>query len=108
MKQRLLWLRIYLKDSKGTIPSYSQTQPRPIDANVTHLSLPSERRLLVGVCGIPASGKTTLALNIVKKLNLSEDGIAVCVGLDGWHFRYLLDRIQTLSSETINLFRLEL
>ncbi|KAB5591472.1 P-loop nucleoside triphosphate hydrolase [Ceratobasidium theobromae] len=49
-------------------------------------SLPSERRLLVGVCGIPASGKTTLTLNIVKKLNLSEDGIAVCVGLDGWHF----------------------
>ncbi|QRW05741.1 uridine kinase [Ceratobasidium sp. AG-Ba] len=48
-------------------------------------SLPPERRLLVGICGIPASGKTTLALNIVKKINAAYDGIAVCVGLDGWH-----------------------
>ncbi|KAL5640633.1 hypothetical protein ACGC1H_001197 [Rhizoctonia solani] len=52
-------------------------------------SFPPERRLLVGICGIPASGKTTLAKLIVEKINLLEDGVAVVVGLDGWHFRYL-------------------
>ncbi|CAE6347898.1 unnamed protein product [Rhizoctonia solani] len=49
-------------------------------------SFPTERRLLVGICGIPASGKTTLAKLIVEKINWLEDGVAVVVGLDGWHF----------------------
>ncbi|KAH7330670.1 P-loop containing nucleoside triphosphate hydrolase protein [Rhizoctonia solani] len=49
-------------------------------------SLPSERRLLVGICGIPASGKTTLTKRLVEKINLLEDGVGVVVGLDGWHF----------------------
>ncbi|CAE6475273.1 unnamed protein product, partial [Rhizoctonia solani] len=49
-------------------------------------SFPPERRLLVGICGIPASGKTTLTKKIVEKINLIEDGVAVVVGLDGWHF----------------------
>ncbi|CAE6455775.1 unnamed protein product [Rhizoctonia solani] len=49
-------------------------------------SLSPERRLLVGICGIPASGKTTLAKKIVENVNLHEDGTAVLVGLDGWHF----------------------
>ena len=39
---------------------------------------------------MPASGKTTLAKKIVEKIDSLEDGVAVLVGLDGWHFRYLL------------------
>ncbi|CAE7161091.1 unnamed protein product [Rhizoctonia solani] len=49
-------------------------------------SFPPERRLLVGICGIPASGKTTLVKKVAEKINLLEDGLAVVVGLDGWHF----------------------
>ncbi|CEL58381.1 Putative uridine kinase C227,14 OS=Schizosaccharomyces pombe (strain 972 / ATCC 24843) GN=SPAC227.14 PE=3 SV=1 [Rhizoctonia solani AG-1 IB] len=48
--------------------------------------LSPERRLLVGICGIPSSGKTTLAKRIVEKIDLLEDGVAVLVGLDGWHY----------------------
>ncbi|KAG8762337.1 hypothetical protein FRC11_009776 [Ceratobasidium sp. 423] len=43
-------------------------------------SLSPERRLLVGICGIPASGKTTLAKKIAENVNLLEGGTAVLVG----------------------------
>lgn len=69
-------------------------------------SIPSNSRLLVGIAGIPASGKSTLAVLITNKINqsLSMDEVhlqsvavstpsstplgksrAVLVGLDGWH-----------------------
>ncbi|KAI8983327.1 P-loop containing nucleoside triphosphate hydrolase protein [Trametes punicea] len=64
-----------------------------------------ERRLLVGIAGVPASGKSTLAQLIVEQINStafntkrrkfgddavttdiqSDKPIAVYVGLDGWH-----------------------
>ncbi|TFK38728.1 P-loop containing nucleoside triphosphate hydrolase protein, partial [Crucibulum laeve] len=56
------------------------------------------KRLLVGICGIPASGKSTFAKNLVEYTNkhLAESSAAVhdensalaqaiLVGLDGWH-----------------------
>ncbi|KAI0271692.1 P-loop containing nucleoside triphosphate hydrolase protein [Gloeopeniophorella convolvens] len=68
---------------------------------------PSDARLLVGIAGIPASGKSTLAVLIVNKTNqlldelrLQQESIsgsqpntgpilssskAILVGLDGWH-----------------------
>jgi pantothenate kinase len=69
-------------------------------------SIPSNSRLLVGIAGIPASGKSTLAMLITNKTNqlLAMDEVhrqsvtisipsstplgrsrAVLVGLDGWH-----------------------
>lgn len=48
-------------------------------------------RLLVGICGIPASGKSTFANLITNRINdlYRSDGhdenVAICVGLDGWH-----------------------
>ncbi|KAI0782179.1 P-loop containing nucleoside triphosphate hydrolase protein [Abortiporus biennis] len=48
-------------------------------------------RLLVGISGVPASGKSTLAQTIVDKINHSHstndntEEIAILVGLDGWH-----------------------
>jgi len=65
--------------------------------------LPPTSRLLVGLAGIPASGKSTLALLIIAKVNnalktqydapLPAEGTralprgdqAILVGLDGWH-----------------------
>lgn len=67
-------------------------------------SIPSNSRLLVGIAGIPASGKSTLAVLVTSKTNqllamddrqsveistLSSNPLgksrAVLVGLDGWH-----------------------
>ncbi|KAG8815269.1 hypothetical protein FRC19_001135 [Serendipita sp. 401] len=54
--------------------------------------LPDGQRYLVGLSGIPASGKSSLAHAIVNKLNqlhrsasLDSNDIAIVVGLDGWH-----------------------
>lgn len=58
-------------------------------------SLPPETRLIIGIAGIPASGKTTLAKLIVDRANVilrtdaklasAEQTEAIVVGLDGWH-----------------------
>ena len=74
-------------------------------------SIPSNSRLLVGIAGIPASGKSTLAMLVTRKTNqlLEMDEVhrqsvtvstpsstppgksrAALVGLDGWH----LTRVQ--------------
>ncbi|KIJ60556.1 hypothetical protein HYDPIDRAFT_177386 [Hydnomerulius pinastri MD-312] len=47
-------------------------------------------RLLVAIAGVPASGKSSLAIRLVQKANalLDEAGAedrAILVGLDGWH-----------------------
>ncbi|KAH7884091.1 P-loop containing nucleoside triphosphate hydrolase protein [Phlebopus sp. FC_14] len=58
------------------------------------------RRLLVGIAGIPASGKSTFAVLVVDNVNvrLAKDGErspAILVGLDGWHLtRTQLDAME--------------
>jgi pantothenate kinase len=63
---------------------------------LTPTSLPPQQRLLVGLSGIPASGKSSIARAIVNRVNdiyYSSQGdakgscspIAILVGLDGWH-----------------------
>ncbi|KAF9490287.1 P-loop containing nucleoside triphosphate hydrolase protein [Pleurotus eryngii] len=65
---------------------------------------PPDCRLLVGITGIPASGKSTFAARIVERTRAilhdltNEDELsgstAVLVGLDGWHFtRAQLDQM---------------
>ena len=71
-------------------------------------------RIIIGVCGIPASGKTTLANAVVERINQlhgthphahvldTETGnndhssdIAICVSQDGWHLpRSALDQFE--------------
>ncbi|PWN53695.1 P-loop containing nucleoside triphosphate hydrolase protein, partial [Violaceomyces palustris] len=63
------------------------------------------KRILVGVCGVPGSGKSSLALHVARKINqLASEGrgeigletsspIAVVVGMDGWH--YTRERLST-------------
>ncbi|ELU36858.1 PRK domain-containing protein [Rhizoctonia solani AG-1 IA] len=59
--------------------------------------LKPSRRFLVGICGIPSSGKTTLSKKIVENINLLENGAAVLVGLDGWHYsRAELDKFDNV------------
>ncbi|KAF9042163.1 P-loop containing nucleoside triphosphate hydrolase protein, partial [Panaeolus papilionaceus] len=54
---------------------------------------PPDQRLIVGIAGIPASGKSTISHRLVTKLNalLSKHEEhatmrAIFVGLDGWHY----------------------
>jgi pantothenate kinase len=60
--------------------------------------VPPSERLVIGLCGIPASGKSSLAQAVVKRVNqISGNGngsdgdehgdgeIAIYIGLDGWH-----------------------
>ncbi|TFK47982.1 P-loop containing nucleoside triphosphate hydrolase protein [Heliocybe sulcata] len=53
-------------------------------------TIPASSRLLVGVSGIPASGKSSLAELVVGHVNMISGGegseeTAALVGLDGWH-----------------------
>ncbi|TKY87429.1 hypothetical protein EX895_004107 [Sporisorium graminicola] len=54
--------------------------------------LEPSKRLLVGVSGIPGSGKSSLATKLVSALNAASQAtssttdIAICVGMDGWHY----------------------
>lgn len=43
-------------------------------------------RLIIGVSGVPGSGKSTFAKAVVDKLNDLNKDSAVLVGLDGWHY----------------------
>ncbi|KAE8224674.1 hypothetical protein CF319_g2479 [Tilletia indica] len=52
----------------------------------------TDHRYLVGLCGIPGSGKSVLAHAVVKNINSlhrqhdpSSSDIAIVVGMDGWH-----------------------
>ncbi|KAN0063028.1 hypothetical protein ACQY0O_004191 [Thecaphora frezii] len=48
-------------------------------------SHPPTRRLLVGISGVPGSGKSTFAHRLVHRLNRSHPSLAVLIGMDGWH-----------------------
>ncbi|KAK0545806.1 hypothetical protein OC846_005520 [Tilletia horrida] len=74
-----------------------------MDALVQHLAhglveklkeLPQDQRYLVGLCGIPGSGKSVLASAVVKAINTTiskqaehdaQGNVATVVGMDGWH-----------------------
>ncbi|SNX82822.1 related to YFH7 - putative kinase [Melanopsichium pennsylvanicum] len=49
-------------------------------------TLQPSKRLLVGVSGIPGSGKSSLATRLVSILNTHSPNLAIYVGMDGWHY----------------------
>jgi len=48
--------------------------------------LDPSRRVVVGVVGAPASGKSTLAERLVVRLNEAADGRAALLPMDGYHY----------------------
>lgn len=52
------------------------------------------RRFVVGIAGSPGSGKTTLALALVDRLNAGRPGVAAHLPMDGFHLaNATLDRL---------------
>lgn len=45
----------------------------------------AENRLMIGVAGPPAAGKSTIAELLVERLNLTDRGSAALVPMDGYH-----------------------
>src|SRR5258708_6183768 len=87
--------------------------PRVCAPCQSNFSRHRSERIIIGVCGIPASGKTTLAIAVAERINQlrrtrvhahhlhTEPGnndtnspdIAICVSQDGWHLpRSALDQ----------------
>lgn len=55
-------------------------------------ALPSTRRLLVGIAGIPGSGKSTLTQRVAERVVALRGPCCAWVGMDGWHYsRSVLD-----------------
>eukprot|EP01116_Phalansterium_solitarium_P000944 TRINITY_DN10774_c0_g1_i1.p2 TRINITY_DN10774_c0_g1~~TRINITY_DN10774_c0_g1_i1.p2 ORF type:complete len:190 (+),score=42.03 TRINITY_DN10774_c0_g1_i1:168-737(+) len=51
------------------------------------------QKYLVGIAGGPGAGKTTTAKRLAEVLNSAQPGVAVCLGMDGYHFyRHQLDK----------------
>lgn len=47
---------------------------------------PTDQRILVGLCGVPGSGKSQLARHVTLKMNkVTGLDLAIVVGMDGWH-----------------------
>lgn len=46
---------------------------------------PTRFRVIVGIAGIPGSGKSTLCEQLVATMNLTEPGIATQIPMDGFH-----------------------
>lgn len=42
-------------------------------------------RTIIGICGAPGAGKTTLAGLLVDAANVASAGVAIAVGMDGFH-----------------------
>lgn len=58
-----------------------------VDALAVQLSSLAARRprTIVGICGAPGAGKSTLAGLLVEAVNAEAPGTAVAVGMDGFH-----------------------
>lgn len=66
----------------ATVTGLVDSLLRRVDSQTTS----SAGRVLVGVCGIPGSGKSQLARHVVAQINKQKGTeIAIVVGMDGWH-----------------------
>lgn len=57
----------------------------PAELAARLLSLAAGTRVLVGICGAPGAGKSTLAAELATRLNDGAPGTAVVVPMDGFH-----------------------
>jgi pantothenate kinase len=65
-----------------TTPPVETPDPARLAARL--LDRAAGRRVIVGICGAPGAGKSTLASEVVARLN-TEPGTAVVVPMDGFH-----------------------
>lgn len=57
-------------------------------AGLTRLVLgrPRDNRVIVAIAGAPGAGKSTVAEDLVGRLNMAEPGCAALLPMDGYHF----------------------
>lgn len=92
MRKRRSWLNTSWKRSESK--SWDcRVKGSSLVSNRSKSSVPPQTRLIIGIAGIPASGKSTIARLIVDHTNAIlrtnaesvERTEAIVVGLDGWH-----------------------
>nr|GAT47455.1 predicted protein [Mycena chlorophos]GAT47456.1 predicted protein [Mycena chlorophos] len=74
------------------LPNAKRKAPYPQDYDFDqHLAVPAaipippNQRLLVGLAGSPAAGKSSFAHRLLTNIREHEPTVALLVGLDGWH-----------------------
>jgi pantothenate kinase len=63
-----------------------RTKPIDIAGLAQLIERRAERRLIVGLAGAPGSGKSTIAEQLEKKLNVNHPHAAAILPMDGFHY----------------------
>jgi pantothenate kinase len=63
-----------------------RTKPIDIAGLAQLIERRAERRLIVGLAGAPGSGKSTIAEQLEKKLNVNHPNAAAILPMDGFHY----------------------
>jgi pantothenate kinase len=63
------------------------------------LDLPERKRIIVGIAGFPASGKTTIAQDLSMRLNSAYKNISAYIPMDGFHFS--AEKLNAIGLDTI-------
>jgi pantothenate kinase len=66
----------------------TEFEPNALIARITDLlgEIPLGERRIVAIAGAPASGKSTLAERLLKRLNKAEPGSTALLPMDGYHY----------------------
>ncbi len=76
-----------LRNRVNVTPAQLRKVYLPLLAWLEEMSRANDQRLLVGLAGIPGSGKSTFAAAVgLLADRLLGAGVFVCVGMDGWHW----------------------
>lgn len=72
-------------DGLSRPPAPGPSEPAQVTSLATELLARAEPRFLLGICGAPGAGKSTLAAQLVAELNRRRDHAAVVLPMDGFH-----------------------
>lgn len=88
---------------KARTPEQMKLQPEAAVAEIVEranaVSAASGERVLIGIAGGPGVGKSTIAADVVKSLNIDNVGHAVVVPMDGFHMRQI--KLKLLGLENV-------
>ncbi|GAP83879.1 putative phosphoribulokinase uridine kinase family protein [Rosellinia necatrix] len=66
---------------------YLSLAQRAVNVHRNSISIPGQRRIIIALSGPPGSGKSTIAAQVVQRINTTaQRPIATCLAMDGFHF----------------------